>query len=208
VEGLYNYGRTKEREGQRVFARGEFAAAEAAFEAAAAGYGQAETWARNALERRPTAIERIAVGPTLPSPRSEPTRLPTSASLPTEPPRPTPRPAETARPALTEEDRVRETIRRYVTAQNTLDVDLYASVYPALQGERRAMVASAFSNLRSQTLEFDIQRIEVNGPQATVRGFERRLAVPRIGSEQRDSRERILRLEKRGEGWVITSLSN
>jgi hypothetical protein len=87
-------------------------------------------------------------------------------------------------------------------------VDLYASVYPALQGERRAMVASAFANLRSQNLEFDVQRIEINGPQAVVRGFERRLAVPRIGSEQRDSRERVLRLERRGEGWIITSLSN
>jgi serine/threonine protein kinase len=208
VEGLYTYARTKEREAQRLFARGDYPAAHAAFEAAAAGYGQAETWARNALERRPTPVERAAVQPTIAIPRSEPTRAPTSVLLPTEPPRPTPRPVETARPALTEEDRVRDAIERYVRAQNTLDVDLYASVYPALQGERRAMVASAFANLRSQNLEFDVQRIEINGPQAVVRGFERRLAVPRIGSEQRDSRERVLRLERRGEGWIITSLSN
>jgi len=101
---------------------------------------------------------------------------------------------------------VREAVTQYVDAQNSLDVGLYARIYPGLSGERRRMVEQAFSNLKSQTLELDIQRVEVNGSRATVVGFERRLAVPRVGSEQRDARERVIHLEKRGDGWVITEL--
>jgi hypothetical protein len=68
------------------------------------------------------------------------------------------------------------------------------------------MVEQAFGNLKSQTLELDVQRVEIDGSRAKVSGFERRLAIPRIGSEQRDARERVIHLEKRGDGWVITEL--
>ncbi|HEY6065603.1 MAG TPA: hypothetical protein VIY96_05575 [Thermoanaerobaculia bacterium] len=101
---------------------------------------------------------------------------------------------------------MRDAVARYVEAQNSLDVDLYARIYPALAGERRRMVEQAFANLKSQTLDLDVRRVEVNGSRATVTGYERRLAVPRIGSEQRDARERVIHLEKRGDGWVITEL--
>jgi hypothetical protein len=105
-----------------------------------------------------------------------------------------------------EEEKVREAVALYVQAQTSLDVGLYARVYPGLTGERRRMVESAFGNLKSQTLELDIQRVEITGTRAQVTGYERRLAVPRIGSEQRDARERVIHLEKRGDGWVITGL--
>jgi hypothetical protein len=36
--------------------------------------------------------------------------------------------------------------------------------------------------------------------------FERRLYSPRAGTEQRNDGNRVLRLEKRGDGWVITSM--
>jgi ketosteroid isomerase-like protein len=121
---------------------------------------------------------------------------------------PRPAPAKPTEPpkVRSEEDKVRDAVARYVEAQNSLDVSLYARVYPALAGERRRMVEQAFANLKSQTLELDIQRVEVNGSRATVVGFERRLAIPRVGSEQRDARERTIHLEKRGDGWVITEL--
>jgi hypothetical protein len=94
----------------------------------------------------------------------------------------------------------------YVQAQNALDVGLYARVYPSLAGDRRRMVEDAFGSLKSQTLELEIRKVTVDGSQATVAGYERRLAVPRVGGEQRDARERVIRLEKRGDGWVITEL--
>jgi hypothetical protein len=147
----------------------------------------------------------------------EPVREPTSP--------PPPRPAsvvptavaEEAKPAVarpveppprlrSEEERVREAVASYVQAQNSLDVGLYARVYPSLVGERRRMVEEAFGNLKSQTLELEIGKVSVEGSHATVTGYERRLAVPKIGGEQRDARERTIRLEKRGEAWVITEL--
>ncbi len=60
---------------------------------------------------------------------------------------------------------------------------------------------------RSTTLELNIRKVTIDGSRATVSGYERRLAVPRIGAEQRDARERVLHLEKGGESWVITSLN-
>jgi hypothetical protein len=122
-------------------------------------------------------------------------------------PKPAPvKPAEAAARVRSEEDRVREAVALYVQAQNALDVGLYARVYPSLAGERRRMVENAFGSLKSQTLELEIRKVTVDGSHATVSGYERRLAVPRVGGEQRDARERVIRLEKRGDGWVITEL--
>ncbi len=40
-----------------------------------------------------------------------------------------------------------------------------------------------------------------------VRAYQRLVAVPRVGGEQHDERERVFTLEKRGDSWVIVSLS-
>ena len=193
--------REKEQEGQSLLSRGEFEASVAAYHDAVDLYRQAT---RAAAAQRPTPVEVVArIEPT---PRPEPTRpilLPTAAPDPTRPPPP---PTERVAATQSEEPRIRETIGRYLQAQNTLDVDLYARVYPSLSGERRQAVETAFRNLRSQQLEGEIRQIRINGSSAEVRLFESRVAIPRAGSEQRDSRERTIRLEKRGEAWVITSL--
>ncbi len=207
VPGLYDYGKAKEKEGRRLLAQGDYASAQEAFQTGRSVFERAENWARNALEAQPAPAEQVAAIRE-PAERAEPPRvLPTSAPPPDLSKAPTAAAPEPARTVVSEEDRVRETIRRYERAQNSLDVDLYASVYPALTGERRSLVETAFRNLKSQTLEFEIQRIDVSNSRAVVRGFERRLAIPRVGSEQRDARERVIRLEKRGEAWVITSLN-
>src|SRR5262249_27397171 len=72
----------------------------------------------------------------------------------------------------------------------------------------KARVRAAFADLKSQELEFEIQRIEVapGGSTAQVRGMEKRVAVPRVGSEQHLATSRVLTLEKRGDSWVITRL--
>ena len=110
-----------------------------------------------------------------------------------------------ARPAPTEADRLREAVRLYETAQNTLDPDLYVRVFP---GVDRSRVQEAFGNFRSQTVEFEIRKIEIDprGQSAVVSGFESRLAVPKAGNEQRVNSDRVLHFEKRGDAWVITSI--
>jgi serine/threonine-protein kinase len=205
---LFDSARRKEREGQRSLGDERYEAAVAAFDNSTALFRQAESWSRTAPKR---GEDRVAAMPPAREPtaapepvRPAPLAVPTAAA---EEPRPAPvKPAEPAARARSEEDRVREAVALYVQAQNALDVGLYARIYPSLAGERRRMVESAFASLRSQTLELEIRKVTIEGSRATVVGYERRLAVPRIGGEQRDARERVLHLEKRGDGWVITEL--
>ena len=115
-------------------------------------------------------------------------------------PPPSPRPA-----AVTDSDRIRETIRLYETAQDTLDAELYVRVFP---GVDRSRIEQAFSSFRSQSVEFEIRRIDVGaqGNTAQVHGFETRVAVPKAGNDLRVTADRVLQLEKRGEAWVIVGV--
>ncbi len=209
VTALFDFGASKEREGRDLFARGEFAAAAAAFDAGRDSYGRAEQWTRSHPVERPTVSERIAAL-SVPTRHAQP-----PAALPPPTSAPSPARAATAAPApaeaphserVKEEDRIRETIGRYEKAQSTLDADLYSRVYPGID---KARVRAAFEQLRSQTLEFEIQKIELSpgGRTAVVRGLEKRAALPQVGSEQHLVANRVLSLEKRGETWVITKLN-
>ena len=217
---LYESARRKERDAQKLSAEKRYDAAAASFDNAAALFRQAESWSRTAPAR---PAERVAAAPPVREAEAvrETAREPVREATSPPPPRPASAAptavAEEAKPAVarpveppprlrSEEERVREAVASYVQAQNSLDVGLYARVYPSLVGERRRLVEEAFSNLKSQTLELEIGKVSVEGSHATVSGYERRLAVPKIGGEQRDARERTIRLEKRGEAWVITEL--
>jgi hypothetical protein len=129
-------------------------------------------------------------------------------AIPAESIRPPPAaaPSEPARNGASEQEKIREAIRRYERAQSTLDADLYTRVYPSVDREK---VRAGFESLRSQTVEFEVQKVEIapGGASAVVRGYEKRAAVPRVGSEQRFNGNRVIHLEKRGDGWVIVSLS-
>jgi hypothetical protein len=72
----------------------------------------------------------------------------------------------------------------------------------------RERISHAFASLQSQTVELEIRRIQISpdGSKADVVAFERRSAVPRAGSEQRIQSERVLHMEKQGDGWVIVRL--
>jgi serine/threonine protein kinase len=205
---LYESARKKEREGLKLSAEERYEAAAASFDNATALFRQAESWSRTAPAR---PAERVAALPAVREPTAAPPPVrPAPVTLPTavsEEPKPAPpKLAEAAPRVRSEEDRVRDAVALYVQAQNALDVGLYARVYPSLVGERRRMVENAFGSLKSQTLELAIRRITIDGSHATVSGYERRLAVPRVGGEQRDARERVIGLEKRGDAWVITEL--
>jgi serine/threonine-protein kinase len=200
------YARAQERESvaRRQLSRGQLSEAIPSFAEAERLYRAAEGDAR--------AVTQSQALPTAPAPtivaRVEPTRAPTSPPIPSPVP-PTARPAAVAlptqppAPVVSDEQKIRETLDVYRQAQNTLDAALYARVYPSLSGASRQRIEEAFRNLRSQTLEIDIQAIEITGSTARARIFERRTAVPRIGSEQRDQRSRTVVLEKRGESWLI-----
>jgi hypothetical protein len=210
---LFDFGRGKEKEGRDLLARGELAAARAAFDAGRDSFNRAEEWTRAHPAERPVPPTRIAAlpEPTLhrPSPVSAAATPPTAVPAPIRVPTAIASPAEAARGGerVTEEDRIRETIHRYERAQSTLDADLYARVYPSID---RARVREAFNQLRSQTLELEIQKIELSpgGTTAVVRGLEKRTAVPQAGIEQRATNPRQITLEKHGDTWIILKLQS
>ena len=205
---LYEFGRAQEKEGLRLVSQHNYAGARAAFDAGAGAFGQAETSSRSASERRPSPVERIAA---LPEPTARPQPAPPAVSVPSPAPEPARVPSSpptvSAHAAPSDQDKIRQVLQDYERAQNTLDLNLYAQVYPALSGEARRNIESAWQGLKSQQLELEIRNIELKGPHAVVHAHQRLVAVPRVGGEQHDERERVFTLEKRGESWVIVSLS-
>jgi eukaryotic-like serine/threonine-protein kinase len=138
-----------------------------------------------------------------------PTAAPPPTAVPTAAPRPTSVPAievtpERPVPSVTDADRVREAIRRWERAQNTLDADAYARVFPRVD---KARIQAAFDGFRTQTVSYVQIRVEMNGPsRATAHLFERRIAVPRVGAEQRAEGNRTVTLQKSGDSWVIVEV--
>ncbi|HEY3204245.1 MAG TPA: protein kinase [Thermoanaerobaculia bacterium] len=204
----YGRARIEETEARRLAAHGEDAAAAAAFGLAARLYAQSETSARKAPAPSATPAPLIAGGPG-PTPRPEPAR---AAAVPAQAPSPEsqtlPAAATAAAPPVrpaSDQEKIRETVHRYEQAQSSLDADLYSRIFPSAD---RGRIQQAFESFRSQSVQFEVRRIQIDpgGTRAEVYGYEKRAAVPRAGSEQRMDSERVMRLEKRGEGWVITSL--
>ncbi len=211
---LFDRAARRLREAESLLRAKDFLAARTAFEAAAADFGASETWARSHPEERPSPVERVAAlpAPTVapPSPLPQPTPRPQPTHPAPAPAADAPRaaaaaPSEPARP-VSEQDHIRELLRSYERAQNTLDIDLYARISPGLTGEQRENLERAWKGLAKQEVELEIHQIEVKGSHASVRATQKLVATPRIGSEQHDSRERVFDLEKRGDSWMIVRI--
>ena len=115
--------------------------------------------------------------------------------------------AEVPRAGSADADRIREVLRTYERAHNTLDVDLYERVFPTFVSQQRQNLDRAWRGLKSQHLDLEVRQVDIKGNQAVVHAFQRLEAVPQAGEGQRDSREVVLKLEKRGDNWVITGRS-
>jgi len=127
---------------------------------------------------------------------------------PTASPAASPRPAsaETVPGPVSDSELIREVLREYEQALNTLDVDRYVRIYPSFAGDRRRELENSWKSLRSQHVDLDIHQIAPVGDRAVVRVRQTLVGVPLVGSELRDVREAIVSLEKRDGSWVITAL--
>jgi serine/threonine-protein kinase len=206
---LYDVASRKEREAQQLLADGEFRRSRATFEQAARDFAGATSWIASHPEPRSAVAEKAAALPEpthvpQPTARLEPTAALSVVAPPAEPIRATV-PAEVAAPP-SDSERIREVLGDYERAQDTLDVNLYASVYPSLAGAQRQNLERAWQGLAKQQVDLEIRDIEVKASHAVVRAFQRLVATPKIGSELRDARERVFRLDKRGDSWVIVGI--
>jgi len=189
----YARGARSQKDGEARLAAARVPEALRAFEQASEAFAEAETSAVDSARQK--LVDRANATPVVP-----PTSVP-----------PTPRPTETAAPrptvekpkAPTEDERVRAAVDRYAAAQSQLDVDQYIKVFPSLAAQR-SRLEEAFRSYRSQSLEVDVKKVELDGDKATVRAVETRTFVPKVGSEGRDTRPVVLRLQLVAGEWVIT----
>ena len=187
---VWRRARARASDADTLTSHGRFSDAQAAWDSAARLFAQARTAADREAGRR-AAVPSLAPTPAPPAPptappataRPEATRI--AAALPTS--IPTASPAAAPHAANPAEEKIREVVHRYEVAQSTLDADLYSRLFPSVD---HARIAGAFENLRSQTVEFEVRRIQIDptGARADVSGYEKRVAQPRAGTELRSRR--------------------
>lgn len=213
--GARRHAPLQSRRAASALAEGERLAAAGEHERASAAYADASALSAAAyLETR-----RATQPPPMPPPSAKTPAVTRSVTRSPEPAAKQAPPERTAPPAVATqpltsaqspaperkepEQLIRETMQAYIAAQEALDVDRYAAVYPDVD---RARVQRAFRSFRSQSLDLSLERVSVDGDRAVVTATEQRRATPRVGTEQRVESRRTFTLERRGDRWIIVSI--
>jgi hypothetical protein len=130
---------------------------------------------------------------------------------PPSPPAAAPKPAETARttpPASDPREDIQAVLRRYKAAWEGLSLDALDRVQ-ALSAQEQADVRKTMEDANSYRLDMSVQSITVDpsGLSAVARVEMTRNFRPKVGRSPGPQRgTRTVRLEKRGDGWVITGI--
>jgi serine/threonine-protein kinase len=131
-------------------------------------------------------------------------------SPPSTPP-PPPKPAETTRgtpPASDPREEIQAVLRRYKAAWEALNLDALDKVQ-ALSAQEQADVRKTMEDANSYRLDMSVQSITVDqsGRSAVARVEMTRNFRPKIGRSPGPQRgTSTVRLEKRGDAWVITGI--
>jgi serine/threonine-protein kinase len=228
----FREGQARERQADSLLREGNRVPGIRAAWAAAALYGKApERTGQNAsASPLPAPPARVAADPVGPFPKPVSQTVPTSpapeslktvptpadkpASAPPPPPaapKPEPPPAErdpAADPRAADVSAIRDTLRRYTQAYQSLDEEAVGKVMPSLTADQRRDLDRDFSNYRRYTVEIRDERIDVDGATAKVtcqvaRSFETKNGV--AGSNTVPS---IFHLRRSGPGWTIERLES
>jgi eukaryotic-like serine/threonine-protein kinase len=226
-------GQTREREADSLLRAGDRVPGIRAAWAAAALYNKApEGTSQGASDApltappaRPTGdpvappspqpgSQPVLTSPSLESLKTVPAPEDKAASAPPPPlTAPKPEPPPVARdpapdPRAADLSAIRETLRRYAQAYQSLDGAAVGKVMPSLTAAQLRDLGRDFSNYRSYTVEIRDERIEVDGPTArvtcqVVRSFETKNGV--AGSNTVHS---LFHLRRSGTGWTIERLDS
>ncbi len=134
--------------------------------------------------------------------KPENTTSPTAVIVPPKSPvKPTPPPAEKP---VDESDRVRETLKRYEAAYDSLSAAAVKSVFPSA---RLDSLARTFAQVNRYDLDIQVQKISFSGPNSATavcrvtHDFD-----AKVGSQPARTLVQTFALEKQGSSWIITSI--
>jgi serine/threonine-protein kinase len=146
------------------------------------------------LKTVPAPVDKPASAPPPPltAPKPEPPPIPRD-------PAPDPRAADLSA--------IRETLRRYTQAYQSLDGAAVGKVLP-LTAEQLRDLSRDFSNYRSYTVEIRDERIDVDGPTARVTCQVVRSFVTKNGVGGSNTVHSIFHLRRSGSGWTIERLES
>jgi hypothetical protein len=96
---------------------------------------------------------------------------------------------------------VRSTLQKYEAALESLDADAVRRVQPSIRVES---LAKAFREMRELKVDIDDVRVlSVEGPIARVSCRVTQTLTPRAGSKQTSMVNRVMRLRRQSDLWVI-----
>jgi hypothetical protein len=104
---------------------------------------------------------------------------------------------------------IRQTLQRYEAAWASLNPDEVFNLHQ-LSGAGAASVRDTMKAAREYRLEIQdpIVQLEADGQRATVSATIKRSYVPRGSTTQSSSTRQLLTLMKRGDTWIISSITN
>ena len=103
-------------------------------------------------------------------------------------------------PVVSEEQAIRAVLRAYVDAYSGLDPRVVKRLYPTVNEQA---LGQRFSEMRSQQVQIQGERIEITGTTASVTCTWATNFVPKVGGPQRGTARVTLRLQKAGDTWII-----
>ena len=227
----FREGQAREREADTLLRAGDRVPGIRAAWAAAALYNKApEERGHASAAPLPAPPARPAVDPGAPSskPGSQPVLTSPSPELPQTVPAPVDKPAGAPLPPLTapkpepppvpresapdpraaDLSAIRETLRRYAQAYQSLDGAAVGRMMPSLTPEHLRDLARDFSNYRRYTVEIRDERIDVDGPAARVTCQVVRSFETKNGVAGRNTVHSIFQLRRSGSGWTIERLES
>jgi hypothetical protein len=114
--------------------------------------------------------------------------------------RPAPTPAPPVLPPPSPEEQIRQVLKQYATAYEQMNVDAILELHPTLS---RSQLEGAFAQYRAYAMNIGNVMVLTSGNMATVTCTIVTNIRPRVGDAQSFRRATTLRLEKRGESWII-----
>jgi len=96
---------------------------------------------------------------------------------------------------------VRDTLKRYSTALESLDANAVKKVQPSIPTDN---LAKAFKDMRELKVEIDAVRVlSIDGDKARVSCRVTQTLTPKVGSKRTSAVTRVMRLQKTSDLWVI-----